>query len=133
MNAQLEIEQAIALLETIKSDEGSSPAVVLMPPDSGEFIRGNSGGFVRLAIASLKAAQGQSQNFRGEPWIGIEEYDWILGGLKHDADAHLYLPKKKRGWLYDKIMLVVFAFICLVVGGIFCAGLDQVIHSFFKR
>ncbi len=104
-----------------------------MPPDSGEFIRGNSGGFLLLAIASLKAAQGQPQSFRVEPWIGVDENDWVLRGLKPDADAHLYLPKKQRGWLFDKVVLVLFAFVGIAVLACFIIGLDQVIHSFFKR
>jgi len=133
MDAQSEISQAIALLETIENDEASSPAVVLMPPDSGEFIRGNSGGFVRLAIASLRAAQGQPQRFRDEPWIGVDEQDWILQGLKPDADAHVYLPKKKTGWLYDKVVLVLFAFVGIAVLACFSIGVSQVIHSLFKR
>jgi hypothetical protein len=120
-------------LEAIENDESSSPAVVLMPPDSGEFIRGNSGGFVRLAIASLRAAQGQPQTFRHEPWLGVDEQDWILQGLKPDTNAHAYLPKKKRGWLYDKAVLVLFACVGIVVLACFSIGLSQIIHSLFKR
>ena len=92
---QVAIETALEALRNIEDVSQHPPAMIVLPPDAG-FISGNSGGFVRLAIASLKAAKGEAQSFEGQPWVGAwEEYDWMLSGLTPDENAHKYLTLKK--------------------------------------
>jgi hypothetical protein len=131
MEAKAEIAQAIALLENI-NDYSTPPAVFLLPPDSGEFIHGNEGGFVYLAIASLRAAQGEKQSFKNAPWVGSYEFDWFMHGLCPDSEAHVYLPTKQRK-LNDKILLFVAAIVGIAILACFSVGLVDIIHLMFKR
>jgi len=108
-------------LENVQVDANRPPAVVVMPPDTGDFIIGNPEGFVRLPIAALKAARGEDQAFRKEPWWIDYELDWPLKGLKLDPSAHIYLPstrsRPRRAW--DTAWGVgapLLAAVCLVVG-----------------
>ena len=92
-----------------------------MPPDSDGFIIGNAQGFVNLAIASLKAAQGEEQSFKSYPWWVNYDLDWSLPGLKPDTSAHLYLPVERGGLRrlgHKAVGYGVFSLgaICLVVG-----------------
>ena len=101
-----EILVAMDALERYTCAEEEQAAAVLMPPDSGEFIVGNEAGFVRLAIAALKAAKGAEQRFKGEAWIGEAELDWGIAGLKPDAEAHLHLadyPSMHRQSLLERL------------------------------
>jgi len=109
------------MLDAIPSDPTQPPATIVMPPDSGKFIIGNTGGFIRLAIASLKAAQGQKQDFKSEPWFRDADIDWTVKGLESDESAHVYLsPKLTRiqrifRSIVGFLVPLLFA-ICLMVG-----------------
>jgi hypothetical protein len=134
MDRQKALETALETLEEIEDDSTHPAAMIVLPPDTG-FINGNSGGFVQLAIASLKAAQGEPQSFKGQPWVGVYEYDWMLGGLTPDESAHIYLlPKKTRkSWIADKILLVVVAVFCIFLSACLSIGAFTIFHSIFKR
>ncbi|WP_263376544.1 hypothetical protein [Granulicella aggregans] len=122
MSYEDKIAEAISVLESIDLAP-QSPAMVVMPPDTGEFILGNEGGFVHLAIASLKAAQGEQQNFRNESWVTVEELDWGIAGLKLYPTSHIYLPKKRTksqrhlGSIVQFLALLAIV-ICLGVGAV---------------
>src|SRR4051794_18958853 len=90
-----DLERVVAMLDAIPNDPAQPAATIVMPPDSGKFIIGNTGGFIRLAIAALKAAQGQKQGFKAEPWFSNEDLDWAVKGLEHDDSAHVYLPSRQ--------------------------------------
>lgn len=111
------IAEALARLEIIENTSDKPPAMIVLPPDSGQFIIGNSGGFVSLAIAALKAAQGEPQPFKNARWVGEQDLDWALKGLQHDPDAHIYLPPTPTIWLKTMRFIVpVFLMLCLVIG-----------------
>jgi hypothetical protein len=88
-----ELESMVAQLELQVEKSPTPPAAVVIPPDSGDYIFGNRAGFLRLAIASMRAAQKQDQTFQQVPWI--QDDDWMVRGLKFDEYAHLHLPEKK--------------------------------------
>jgi hypothetical protein len=115
------IEAAISLLEeeTLKSD--SLPAMVVMPPDMGDSILGNRGGYLLLAIAAMRAAQGQNQNWKKQPWVCHEDVDWQIEGLSYDEYAHLHLPEKPTKWQRRRqnalgLFVAVFLMGCLGIG-----------------
>jgi hypothetical protein len=134
MNRQESIQTALEALEKIEDNSLHPAAMIVMPPDAG-FINGNSTGFVKLAIASLKAAQGEAQSFKGQSWVGTGDYDWMLGGLTPDENAHIYLPPKKtrRSWIADKIVLAAAALLGIFLLACLTLGAIDVLHSFFKR
>jgi hypothetical protein len=74
MDRKESIQTALEALENVEDDPLHPAAMIVMPPDAG-FINGNSSGFVKLAIASLMAAQGEAQSFKGLPWVGTGDYD----------------------------------------------------------
>jgi hypothetical protein len=111
MATKLEILQALALLEKPEIDVAHPPAVVVMPPDSGDFILGNRDGFVRLAVASPKADRGEAQSFKDKDWVRIEDLDWGISGLKPDPSAHIW-----RSGLGSLVVLLLVLFI--LVGSI---------------
>lgn len=84
-----------------------------MAPESGDFILGNRDGFVRLAVASLKAAQGEAQSFRNAKWVKIEDLDWGISGLKPDSSAHIYLPEKQSR--FQKLWRSVFGLLAVLL------------------
>jgi hypothetical protein len=115
------IEAVLALLEeeALKSEE--PPATIVMVPNHEQSILGNRGGFLRLAIATVRAAQGHSQNLDKQPWFCNEDLDWQIKGLSFDDSAHTYLPKKKTEWLRRRqnalsLALGLFLLGCLTVG-----------------
>jgi len=117
------IASALSVLENLTAEPGEPPAMVVMPPDSGAFMLGNRGGFIRLAVAALKAAQGQHQISKNEPWIVEGEAQVSVKGLKPDTSAHIYLPEiqtQKRfqrlrsSFLYS--VLLLFLLTCSVIG-----------------
>ena len=111
------IAEALARLEIIENTSADPPAMIVLPPDSGQFIIGNSGGFVSLAIAALKAAQGEPQPFKDARWVGQKDLDWALKGLQHDPSAHIYLPPKPTIWLNIlRFIVPVFLMLCLAAG-----------------
>lgn len=87
------IDNALTSLEQFTSPTSSKPALVRIAPDSDCFLIGNQDGYVRLAIAALKAAKGEDQSFKGEDWVSEEELDWGFKGLKYDPDAETRLRK----------------------------------------
>jgi hypothetical protein len=89
------IDEAIRILEAEQMNSELPPAIVVMPPDTGEFIHGNRGGLVRLAIAALQAAKGEDQSFEKQPWVVDNDYDWGVQGFKYDALSHMELPPKR--------------------------------------
>jgi hypothetical protein len=89
------IQQALDLLEKTHCERS---ALVVMPPDSKSFLMGNQGGLINLATASLRAALGEKQTFKKNPWLVIEDYDWDLAGIDLDDDAHIYLPPRRTKW-----------------------------------
>jgi hypothetical protein len=90
------IETAIALLEGEAAKSDKPPAMVVMAPDMGESILGNRAGFLRLAIAAVRASQGESQNLDMQPWVCHEDDDWQIRGLSFDEYAHMHLPEKSQ-------------------------------------
>jgi hypothetical protein len=132
MATEEEIAQVLTLLEPTFSDSEQPPAVVIQPPDSGEFILGNRNGFVCLATLCLKAAIGQIQSFENEPWIVAVEHDWEIKGLMPDENAQTYLPikptrfQKIRGSVILYSILFFIAF-CIVVG--FITIVRWIVHS----
>jgi hypothetical protein len=92
------IESAIALLEEEALTLDKPPAMVVMPPDMGESILGNRGGFIRLAVAAMRAAQGQNQDLIKQPWVCAEDFDWQIKSLSYDEYAHIHLPEKPTKW-----------------------------------
>lgn len=121
MSAKERAEAALAILEREQPDSIEPPAVVIMPPDSGDFIIGNAEGFVQLSIASLKASMGQEQQFKNCPWWVNYELDWAIPGFKPDPSAHNYMPRELTGfnlllsktWGYGAPLA---AAVCLAVG-----------------
>jgi hypothetical protein len=116
-----EIDAAIALLEEEALNSDKPPAMVVLAPDMGESILGNRGGFLRLAIAAARAAQGHNQNLDEQPWVCHEDADWQIEGLKFDDLAHFHLPEKPTRWqnLRSQVIgaVVLLLFIaCFVVG-----------------
>jgi hypothetical protein len=91
----LDIQQAVALLDKPAVNAVHPPTIVIMSPETGDFILGNRDGFVQLAVASLKAAQGEVQSFKNKDWVKIDDLDWRISGLKPDPIAHIYQPVKK--------------------------------------
>jgi hypothetical protein len=134
MDRQNAIATALKTLESIENDSPHPAAVVVLPPDAG-FISGNSGGFVQLAISSLKAALGTAQPFEGLPWVCAYEFDWILKGLTLDESAHIYLPPKmtKRSWIADKVLLAGASLLCIFLVACLSVGVIDIFHSIFKR
>jgi hypothetical protein len=134
MDRQNAIATALKTLESIENDSSYPAAAVVLPPDAG-FISGNSGGFVQLAISSLKAAQGTAQSFEGLPWVGAYEFDWILKGLTPDESTHInLLPKKtKRSRIADKVMLAGASLLCIFFLACLSAGVIEIFHLVFMR
>jgi hypothetical protein len=134
MDRKESIQAALEALEKMEDDSPHLAAIIVMAPGA-EFISGNSTGFVKLAIASLKAAQGQAQRFKGLPWVGTGDYDWMLSGLTPDENAHTYLPPKKtrRSWIVDKILLVAAALIGIFLSACLSVGAIHIFHSIFSR
>lgn len=95
MSIQDPVAIALEMLGSLQSDANRPPAAVVMPPGQGDFIVGNSGGFVQLAIAALRAAGGEEQLFKKESWWIDYDLDWSIKGFKPDPDAHIYLPPTK--------------------------------------
>ncbi len=94
-----------------------------MPPGQGDFIIGNSGGFIQLAIAALRAAGGEERLFKKESWWIDYDLDCSIKGFKPDPDAHIYLPPTKTRFqkLWRNLLsLCVVAFIlaALLVGSL---------------
>ncbi len=117
------ITRALAVLETYPSEDEERPATVaFFPPDSRSFFRGNRDGYVKLAIAALRAAQGEKQKFdKHANWFRTEDLDWAVGGFEPDESAHIYQPPRRtrlqeiRGVVLGGAILILF-FSCLVVG-----------------
>ncbi len=131
MATEHEIQQALALLDRVEMDGDHPPAIVVMAPESGDFILGNRDGFVRLAAASLRASLGEEQSFEKKDWVIIEDLDWGISGLKPDSSAHIYLPVKRTrlqklwnsAWGFLLVLLLV---IFIFVG--FIASVRWVLH-----
>lgn len=87
------IDDAVNSLEQFAAATNAKPALVRIAPDSDCFLIGNQEGYVRLAIAALKAAKGENQSFKDEDWVSEEELDWGFKGLKYDPDAETRLRK----------------------------------------
>ena len=68
------LDQALGILRA--SADEQEAALVVMPPDAYEFIRGNRAGFTQLAIAAILAAQGMDQAFKDEHWVSDWDMDW---------------------------------------------------------
>lgn len=118
MEANKSIDAALAMLENVSLIQNEQPAVVrLAPPDNSAFLLGNRDGFVQLAIASLRAAQGQDQSFKKVPWVCEEDLDWGLLGLKYDSSAHIYLRPPQKWWgKFLSAILPLALLVCLLVG-----------------
>jgi hypothetical protein len=120
-NADDEIVAIIVRISAMATPEDKPPAMVVMPPDMGDSILGNRGGFFHLAIAALKAARGEEQKFEDAPWVYHNDIDWQIHGLKPDPNAHIYLPEKQtrfqqiKGAVLGYVLL--FALVGLIVTG----------------
>jgi hypothetical protein len=125
------IEQSLLLLSTVSNDPERPPAMVVMPPDSGKFIIGNREGFVQLAIAALKAAQGGTLPFEKEPWCAEDEMDWGVRGLKFDEYAHMHLPEKATP--LQKTGRTIFGYFMVIsIASIFVTGWVTACHWLYK-
>ena len=134
MNTTEHIDLALAALEQASLESEEIPAIIRLAPDADAYVLGNREGYVKLAIASLKAAQGDNQSFKDTEWVGTEELDWGLSGFRYDSEAHTYLrpPKTPVGKVRDKFFLVLFSILGIAIVGIFSIGLVEFI-SWFKR
>jgi hypothetical protein len=134
MQSDQSIEVAISALEQASIDSIQSPAIVRLAPDNDAYVLGNRDGYVKLAIASLRAAQGNDQSFKDTPWVSTEELDFGFSGLRYDPAAHTYLrpPRTRVGRVTDKLLLLVFSVLGIAVLGTFSVGLIHII-SWFKR
>jgi hypothetical protein len=134
MQSDESIEVAIKTLEQASLDSEEGPAVIRLAPDNDAYVLGNREGYLKLAIASLRAAQGNDQSFKDTPWISTEELDWGLSGLRYDSAAHTYLrlPRTRAGRVRDKLFLLASSVLGIVILGTFCVGLIEII-SWFKR
>jgi hypothetical protein len=121
------IEAVIALLEEEVLKADTLPAMVVMPPDMGQSILGNRGGFLRLAIATARAAQGQNQNLNKQPWVCHEDVDWQIEGLSYDEYAHMHLPEKPTKWQRRRQNAIGLAVISLLMG-CFAVGFLTIVH-----
>jgi len=114
------IQQALSILEQ-EPFEFNRPALVVMPPDSESFLVGNAGGFLHLAIASLRAAQGEKQIFKDQPWFAVEDDDWQVAGLTPDESAHIYLRTPPTKWQrlrrnFFGVLFLLSFLVCSIVG-----------------
>jgi hypothetical protein len=125
------IDIALAALEQARLATEESPAIIRLAPDSDAYVLGNRDGYVQLAIASLKAAQGHNQSFKNVPWVDTEEEDWGLHGLRYDSSAHVYLrsPETRLGKFWSAFIPLALAVCCLVGLGTIGYG---VVHLFMK-
>ena len=121
------IIEALALLESARDSIDETPAMVVLPPDADQFIIGNRGGLVRLAIAALKAEQGEQQSFVRSDWVFEDDLDWGIKGLALDEHAHLYIPEKtsKVRQLLGKTTGYGFLIVIVIV---FVAGIMSISH-----
>jgi hypothetical protein len=127
MDPAEKIERAKLLLTEARDELTSVPAMIVLPPDSGDFIIGNESGFVRLAICAIEAAQGEQQSFAKEAWVSDDDLDWSVKGLKPDALAHLHLPVPPSRWQTIRNSVVGWAFLLCIVS-CFVVGLGTIVH-----
>jgi hypothetical protein len=126
-----DLQTAIGLLEREAEQNEKTPAMVVLPPDMGDSMLGNREGFILLAVAALKAAQGQDQKFAKEPWVCHEDADWQIAGLKFDALAHMHLPEKPTKWQQRRQNASGLA-IGLFLIGCFTTGVVTILHWAFR-
>jgi hypothetical protein len=124
MEGTAEINEIVERLQLLVHLEPGPPAMVVMGPglgDDGDALRGNRGGFLHLAIAALKAAEREEQDFETSEWISQPESDWVIRRLKHDPEAHSYFPAPRSGWKnalwsWMGYVFLIFVVLCLIVG-----------------
>ncbi|MBB5343634.1 hypothetical protein [Tunturibacter empetritectus] len=126
------IETAIALLEEEAAKSDKPPAMVVMAPDMGESILGNRAGFLRLAIAAVRASQGESQNLDSQPWVCHEDADWQIKGLSFDEYAHMHLPEKLTPWK-ERRQKILGILVVAFVAGCLAIGFGTILHWIFGR
>jgi hypothetical protein len=124
------IEAAIALLEEEAQKSEKPPAMIVMVPDNEKLILGNRGGFLRLAVAAVRASQGQNQNLDKQPWVCNEDLDWQIEGLSFDDYAHAYLPDKLTRRQRQR-QNAINLFIGLSLVGCLAIGVVTIIHWIF--
>jgi hypothetical protein len=125
------IESVIAILEDEVLKSEKPPAMVVLPPDVGQSILGNQGGFIRLAIASLNASQGENQEFTKQPWVCHEDCDWTIVGLSYDEEAHIHLPEKPTKWKQRRSKAIGLMALLSSVGCL-SVGLITIIHWIYR-
>ncbi len=123
------IEQVLVLLEE-ELQECNRPTIVAVSPESSGYLSGNRGGFVRLAIAALKAAEGVKQDFRKQEWVRCQEYDWVLGGFEYDESAHIYQAPDPltKPWWKRKLNNALGILVLALVFALIVIGFISVIH-----
>jgi hypothetical protein len=121
------IEAAIALLEEEALKSEKPPAMIVMVPDHEKSILGNKGGFLRLAVAAVRASQGQNQNLDKQPWVCNEDLDWQIEGLSYHASAHIYLPEKATKWQRRRQNAIGLTVISLLMGCL-AVGFVTIVH-----
>ncbi len=131
MNLDSGISESLAALERIELGADDPPALIVPPAYEDPYFRGNAGGFVRLAIAALKVAQGQEQTLRNEPWVCNQDFDWGLEGLKLDPLAHLDLPPK-RTHMQRRLGSLLGIGLGLCLAAIWVIGLVRTLSWIFK-
>jgi hypothetical protein len=131
MEPNKEIEIALSALEQAQSAAEGVPAIIRLAPDSDAYVLGNREGYIHLAIASLKAAQGNDQSFKDVPWVDCQELDWGFHGLRYDPGAQIYLRPNETRWgkFWSAVVPLALA-VCFVVG-VVTIGYG-IIHLFMK-
>ncbi len=89
---------------------------------------------MQLAIASLKAAQGETQTFKKEPWFVVQDYDYDLAGLEFDESADIYLSKPASPNRVKRFLFQLCGMLFLLgIAAIFGLGLLTSINWLLKR
>jgi hypothetical protein len=121
------VEQALAILENASTHVAEPHAMVVLPPDSDRFIIGNKGGLIRLAIATLRAAQGEKQSFVDSDWVYEDDIDWSVKGIELDETAHTFIPEKKSKTRLVLEKVVSYSVVIAIVS-VFVVGIVTISH-----
>jgi hypothetical protein len=104
-------------LRALDSAATTDPTPAIFPPvEPGEPIRGNETGFLCLATACLRAAQGLDQSFSEEGWLIGTAAPKEISGLEFDRMAHMDIPKPRtRGETVRASVYLVLLSLALVI------------------
>jgi len=126
-----QVHQALAILEQVANTPEEYPAVVVVPSEGGDLIKGNQAGLLRIAISALKASTGKDQRFENATVIVQDEYGSTIDGIGLDNYAHYDLPKKFTRWERIKSSIILFVVVA-IVAVIFLAGTQTAGHWLWR-